>query len=70
MESQGFCQPWIDFIEELDYSPLFANPITVRMRAEDAKKDEKKAIEIVARKLVNIVWAVWTYEKEFTMDKV
>ena len=31
------------------------------------KRDKKKAIKIVARKLVNIVWAVWTYEKEFTM---
>jgi len=34
------------------------------------KRDRKKAIKIVARKLVNVVWAVWTYEKEFTMDKV
>ena len=34
------------------------------------KRDKKKAIKIVARKLVNIVWAVWTYGKEFTMDKV
>lgn len=36
------------------------------------KKDKRKAIKIVARKLVNIVWAVWTYGKEFTMipDKV
>lgn len=34
------------------------------------KKDKKKAIKIVARKLVNVIWAVWTYEKEFTMDKV
>lgn len=34
------------------------------------KKDKRKAIKIVARKLVNIIWAVWTYEKEFTMDKV
>jgi transposase len=36
------------------------------------KRDKKKAIKIVARKLVNIVWAVWTYEKEFTVipDKV
>ena len=25
------------------------------------------AIKIVARKLVNVVWAVWTYEKEFTV---
>ena len=25
----------------------------------------RKAIKIVARKLVNVVWAVWTYEREF-----
>ncbi len=31
------------------------------------KKDKSKAIKIVARKLVNIVWAVWTHGKEFTM---
>lgn len=29
------------------------------------KRDKKKAIKIVARKLVNVVWAVWTREKEF-----
>jgi len=36
------------------------------------KSDAKKAIKIVARKLVNIVWEVWTYGKEFAMipDKV
>ena len=27
----------------------------------------KDAIKIVARKLVNVVWAVWTYEREFTV---
>lgn len=31
------------------------------------KKDEKKAIKIVARKLVNVVWELWTYGKEFKM---
>ena len=31
------------------------------------KRDKKKAIKIVARKHVNIVWAVWTHRKEFTM---
>jgi transposase len=29
------------------------------------KRDKKKAIKIVARKLVDIVWAVWTHEEEF-----
>jgi hypothetical protein len=29
------------------------------------KGDKKKAIKLVARKLMDIVWAVWTYEKEF-----
>ena len=26
-----------------------------------------EGIKIVARKLVNIVWAVWTYQEEFKM---
>jgi len=29
------------------------------------KRDKKKAIKIVASKLVNVIWAVWTYEREF-----
>jgi transposase len=29
------------------------------------KGSSQDAIKIVARKLVNVVWAVWTYEKEF-----
>jgi len=29
------------------------------------KGNKKDAIKVVARKLVNVVWAVWTYEKEF-----
>ena len=32
------------------------------------KREKCKAIKIVARKLVNMVWAVWTYGKEFTMN--
>jgi transposase len=31
------------------------------------KRDKRKAIKIVARKLVNVVWAVWTYGKDFKM---
>jgi hypothetical protein len=30
-------------------------------KAYKRKKDKKKAIKIVARKLVNIIWAVWKY---------
>ena len=29
------------------------------------KRNSKDAIKVVARKLVNVVWAVWTYEQEF-----
>ena len=29
------------------------------------KGNSQDAIKIVARKLVNVVWDVWTYEKEF-----
>jgi len=32
------------------------------------KRDKKKAIKIVARKLVNVIWAVWTYERMFTVE--
>jgi hypothetical protein len=37
-------------------------------RAYARKKNKKKAIKIVARKLVNIIWAVLTYEKEFDAE--
>ena len=32
------------------------------------KHDKKKAIKVVARKLVNVVWAVWRYEKGFMVE--
>ena len=32
------------------------------------KRDKRKAIKVVARKLVNVVWAVWRYEKEFMVE--
>ena len=31
------------------------------------KRSKTKAIKIVAWKLVNVVWAVWTHGREFTM---
>jgi len=40
LESLGFCWPWIDFLEELGYAPLLANPLKVKMRAEDVKTDK------------------------------
>lgn len=40
LESQGFCWPWIDFIESLGYRPLLANPVKVKSRAEDIKTDD------------------------------
>jgi len=40
LESLGFCWPWIDFIEELGHAPLLANPIKVKIRAEDVKTDK------------------------------
>jgi len=33
--------------------------------AKRRKGNSRDAIKIVARKLVNVVWAVLTYEKEF-----
>jgi transposase len=40
LETQGFCWPWIDFIEELGYKPLLANPVKIKSRAEDIKTDD------------------------------
>ena len=40
LESVGFCWPWIDFLDELDFEPLLANPFRVKLRAEDIKNDK------------------------------
>ena len=40
IESVGFCWPWIDYVEELGYIPLLANPIKLKQRAEDVKTDK------------------------------
>jgi hypothetical protein len=37
-------------------------------KAYKRKRDKKKAIKIVARKLVNIIWAVWKYGREFDIN--
>ena len=38
-------------------------------KADQRKRDKKKAIKIVARKLVNIIWAVWRYGRKFDAYK-
>jgi len=40
LESVGFCWPWIDFLNELKYEALLANPVKVKLRAEDVKNDK------------------------------
>jgi transposase len=40
LESVGFCWPWVDFLEELEYEALLANPVKVKLRAEDVKNDK------------------------------
>ena len=40
LESVGFCWPWIDFLKELEFEPLLANPLKVKLRAEDVKNDK------------------------------
>jgi transposase len=40
LESVGFCWPWIDFLEELGYDVLLANPVKLKLRAEDIKNDK------------------------------
>jgi len=40
LESVGFCWPWIDFLDELKFVPLLANPMRVKLRAEDVKNDK------------------------------
>jgi len=40
LESVGFCWPWIDFLRELEFEVLLANPVRVKLRAEDIKNDK------------------------------
>ena len=40
LESVGFCWPWIDFLKSLEYETLLANPVKVKLRAEDVKSDK------------------------------
>ncbi|MGC8816731.1 MAG: hypothetical protein ACP5PX_02850, partial [Candidatus Hadarchaeum sp.] len=50
----------INFCPEGELAKIFWNAVK-------RKHDKRKAIKIVARKLVNLVWAAWTYGDEFKM---
>ena len=54
LESVGFCWPWIDFLEELGYQVLLANPVKVKLRAEDIKNDK-----VDSRTLAELVRVNW-----------
>lgn len=51
LESVGFCWPWIDFLGELGFEALLANPVKVKLRAEDVKNDrvDSKTLADLAR---------------------
>jgi transposase len=59
LESLGFCWPWIDYLEELGYTPLLANPLKVKMRAEDVKTDRVDS-ELLAH-LTRMAWLPTCY---------
>ena len=54
LESVGSCWPWIDFLEELGYEVLLANPVKVKLRAEDIKNDK-----VDSRTLAELVRVNW-----------
>lgn len=35
-----FLLAWIDFLKDLEFEPLLANPLKVKLRAEDVKNDK------------------------------
>jgi len=65
LESLGFCWPWVEFIEELGYTPLLANPIKVKQRAEDVKTDKVDS-ELLAH-LTRMDWLPTCYVPEKEM---
>ena len=70
-ETKG-CDKWLKWILiEASWSHVRLCPegrlAAVYRDACVRKRDKTRAIKIVARKLVNVVWYVWTYEKEFTV---
>jgi len=59
LESLGFCWPWIDFLEELGFEVLLANPVKVKSRAEDVKTDKVDS-EFLAH-LTRVDWLPTSY---------
>ena len=59
LESVGFCWPWIDFLEELGYEVLLANPVKVKLRAEDIKNDKVDSKTLA--ELVRMNWLPTCY---------
>ena len=59
LESVGFCWPWIDFLEELGYEVLLANPAKVKLRAEDIKSDKVDSKTLA--ELVRMNWLPTCY---------
>jgi transposase len=59
LEAQGFCWPWIDYLEELGYRPLLVNPMKAKQRAEDLKTDKVDS-EILAH-LTRMNWLPTVY---------
>jgi len=68
LESVGFCWPWIDFIEELGYTPLLANPLKVKQKAEDVKTDKVDS-ELLAH-LVRMDWLPTVYVPDREMRQL
>ncbi|HYA77931.1 MAG TPA: hypothetical protein VEF91_04370 [Verrucomicrobiae bacterium] len=48
LEFVGFCWPWIDFLVELKFTPLLANPLKMKLRAEDFKNDKADSKTLAA----------------------
>jgi len=48
LEFVGFCWPWIDFLVELKFTPLLANPSKMKLRAEDFKNDKASSKTLAA----------------------
>ena len=59
LEAQGFCWPWIDYIEEFGHRPLLVNPIKAKQRAEDLKTDRVDS-EVLAH-LTRMNWLPTVY---------
>lgn len=65
LEAQGFCWPWIDYIEELGYKPLLVNPIKAKQRAEDVKTDKVDSEVLAHLTRMNWLPTVYIPSKEF-----